>query len=56
MGVRRSRGQVVYRHGGSYADVRTMLVRVPERGFDLVILSLADRSTRWTALTDALLA
>jgi CubicO group peptidase (beta-lactamase class C family) len=56
MGVRRSRGQVAYRHGGSYADVRTMLVRVPESGFDLAILSLADRTERWTALTDALLA
>jgi hypothetical protein len=33
-----------------------MLVRVPERGFDLVILALADRSERWTALADALLA
>jgi hypothetical protein len=42
--------------GGSYADVRTMLVRVPERGLDLVILSLADRGERSTAPADALLA
>jgi CubicO group peptidase (beta-lactamase class C family) len=56
MGVRTSRGQTAYRHGGSYADVRTMLVRVPERGFDLVILSLADRTERRTRLADALLA
>jgi CubicO group peptidase (beta-lactamase class C family) len=56
MGVRRSRDQLVYRHGGGYADVRTMLIRVPERGFDLVILALADRSERRTALADALLA
>jgi len=56
MGVRASRGRTVYRHGGSYADVRTMLIRVPEEGFDLVILALADRTERWTALADDLIA
>jgi CubicO group peptidase (beta-lactamase class C family) len=55
MGVRAHTGHRVYRHGGGYADVRTMLVRVPERGLGLVILAPADRSERTAALTDALL-
>jgi CubicO group peptidase (beta-lactamase class C family) len=55
MGVRDVGGHVAYRHGGSYADVRTMLVRVPDAGLDLVVLALADRTERRTALTDRLL-
>jgi CubicO group peptidase (beta-lactamase class C family) len=55
MGVRRHGALTVYRHGGAYADVRTMLMRVPERDLDLAILSLADRSERRTVLADALL-
>jgi CubicO group peptidase (beta-lactamase class C family) len=55
MGVRDHGGHVTYRHGGSWADVRTMLVRVPEKGLDLVVLALADRTERRTALTDRLL-
>ena len=55
MGVRSFRGHRVYRHGGGYADVRTMLVRVPEKGLDLVVLSLSDRGERRTTLTDKLL-
>lgn len=56
MGVRRCHGHLAYRHGGAYADVRTMLVRVPGDGLDLVVLSLADRGERHTGLTDRLLA
>jgi len=56
MGVRSHRGHPAYRHGGSYVDVRTMLVRVPETGLDLVVLALADRGDRCAALTDRLLA
>jgi CubicO group peptidase (beta-lactamase class C family) len=55
MGVRSYGGHPAYRHGGAYADVRTMLVRVPERGLDLLVLALADRSDRRTGLTDRLL-
>lgn len=55
MGVRSHRGRPAYRHGGSYADVRTMLVRVPDLGLDLVVLALADRGDRWARLTDRLL-
>jgi len=56
MGVRSYGGHVAYRHGGAWADLRTMLVRVPGTGLDLVVLSLADRSERRTGLTDRLLA
>ncbi|MEV6491021.1 serine hydrolase domain-containing protein, partial [Actinoplanes sp. NPDC051633] len=55
MGVREHAGHRIYRHGGSYADVRTMLVRVPGTGFDLVVLAARDRSERRTDLTDRLL-
>jgi hypothetical protein len=55
MGVRTHTGHRVYRHGGGYAGVRTMLVRAPERGLGLVIVAPADRSERQAALTDALL-
>jgi hypothetical protein len=55
MGVREHAGRRVLRHGGSYADTRTMLLRVPEEGFDLVVLAPADRSERRTQLTDRLL-
>ena len=55
MGVRSLGGHVAYRHGGSWADVRTVLVRVPEKGLDLVVLALADRTERCTTLTDRLL-
>ena len=55
MGVRERDGHREYRHGGGYADLRAMLVRVPERGVDLVILALGDRSERRITLTDRLL-
>jgi CubicO group peptidase (beta-lactamase class C family) len=55
MGIRTRFGHRVYQHGGGWADVRTMLVRVPEKGLDLVILALADRSERSTVLTGKLL-
>jgi CubicO group peptidase (beta-lactamase class C family) len=55
MAVRRQQELTVCWHSGAYADVRTMLLRVPERGLDLVILALGDRSERRTALADALL-
>jgi CubicO group peptidase (beta-lactamase class C family) len=48
--------QSVYWHSGSHADVRTKLARVPERGFDLVILALADQTERSAPLTEALVA
>ncbi len=56
MGVRNYGGHAAYRHGGAYADVRTMLVRVPGKGLDLVVLAPADRTERRTELTDRLLA
>ena len=56
VGVRSHRGRPAYRHGGAYGDVRTMLVRVPETGPDLVVLALGDRTERLATLTDRLLA
>jgi CubicO group peptidase (beta-lactamase class C family) len=55
MGIRTRLGRRAYQHGGGFADVRTMLVRVPEEGLDLVVLALADRSERSPALTGKLL-
>ena len=55
MGVRTRLGYRMYQHGGGWADVRAALVRVPEKGLDLVILALADRSERRTTLTGKLL-
>jgi len=54
MGVREHGGRRLFRHGGSYADVRTALLRVPGEGFDLVILAAADRSERRTELANRL--
>jgi CubicO group peptidase (beta-lactamase class C family) len=55
MGVRKRNGRREYRHGGGYADLRAMLVRVPEQGLDLVVLAMGDRTERRIALTDRLL-
>lgn len=55
MGVRTRLGRRAYQHGGGWADVRTMLVRVPDEGLDLVVLALADRTERRTALISRLL-
>jgi CubicO group peptidase (beta-lactamase class C family) len=55
MGVRDRAGVREYRHGGGYADLRAMLVRVPERGLDLVVLALGDRTERRVELTDRVL-
>jgi CubicO group peptidase (beta-lactamase class C family) len=55
MGIRTRFGYRTYQHGGGFADLRAMLVRVPEKGLDLVVLALADRSERSTALTMTLL-
>jgi CubicO group peptidase (beta-lactamase class C family) len=54
-GVRTYAGHRAYLHGGAYADVRTVLVRVPEKGLDLVVLALGDHCPRRNTLTDALL-
>lgn len=54
MGVRDVGGSAGYQHGGSFSDVRLALVRVPEKGFDLVIVALADRTERSAVLRDRL--
>jgi CubicO group peptidase (beta-lactamase class C family) len=55
MGVRTHGELTVYRHGGGYAELRAMLVRVPDKGLDLVVLALGDRTERRVDLTDRLL-
>ena len=55
MGIRTRFGYRAYQHGGGYADLRAMLVRVPAKGLDLVVLALADRTERSIALTGRLL-
>lgn len=56
MGVRSRAGVLEYRHGGGYADLRAMLVRVPDLGVDLVMLALDDRTERRIDLTGRMLA
>jgi CubicO group peptidase (beta-lactamase class C family) len=55
MGVHEHRGHTFYRHGGAWAGVRSLLVRVPEQGVGVVVLALGDDTERRIALTDALL-
>jgi hypothetical protein len=55
IGVRRHAGSRVYRHGGAWADARSVLVRSPERRVDLVAIATGDRTERRVGLADALL-
>ncbi|GAB4051612.1 hypothetical protein GCM10028775_29020 [Catellatospora paridis] len=55
MGVRRRHGLTVYRHGGAWPGVRTLLARVPDRGLSVVVTALGDDTERTAALTDGLL-
>jgi CubicO group peptidase (beta-lactamase class C family) len=55
LGVRQRAGSPVYRHGGAWADARSVLVRSPERHLDLVVVATGDRTERRVALSDALL-
>jgi CubicO group peptidase (beta-lactamase class C family) len=55
MGVHEHAGHPIYRHGGAWAAVRSLLVRVPDRGLGVVIFALADDTERRIALADALL-
>lgn len=55
MGVRQRHGLTVYRHGGAWPGVRTLLARVPDRGLSVVVVALDDDTDRTAALTDGLL-
>jgi CubicO group peptidase (beta-lactamase class C family) len=55
MGVHEHAGHTIYRHGGAWAGVRSLLIRIPDRGLGIVIFALADDTERRTALADALL-
>lgn len=55
MGVRQRHGLTVYRHGGGWPGVRTLLARVPDRGLSVVVIALDDDTDRTALLTDSLL-
>ncbi|WP_186315968.1 serine hydrolase domain-containing protein [Catellatospora sichuanensis] len=55
VGVRRRHGLAVYRHGGAWPGLRTLLARVPDRGIGVVVTALGDDTERTAMLTDGLL-
>jgi CubicO group peptidase (beta-lactamase class C family) len=55
MGVHEHSGYEVYRHGGAWAGLRALLIRVPDRGIGIVTLALDDDTERRIPLTDDLL-
>jgi CubicO group peptidase (beta-lactamase class C family) len=55
MGVHEHRGHTFYRHGGAWAGVRSLLVRVPDGGLGIVVLAIDDDTERRIVLADALL-
>jgi CubicO group peptidase (beta-lactamase class C family) len=55
LGVRSHGGYRVYRHGGGWPGLRTLLARVPDLDQSLVIIALADDSERRTDLADSML-
>jgi CubicO group peptidase (beta-lactamase class C family) len=55
MGVHEHAEHVIYRHGGAWASVGSLLIRVPDRGLGIVIFAEGDETERRIALADALL-
>lgn len=55
VGVRSRGGWRMYRHGGGWSGVRSLLVQVPQAGLDCVVIALDDDSERRVALMDAVL-
>jgi CubicO group peptidase (beta-lactamase class C family) len=55
MGVRQRHGLTVYRHGGGWPGVRTVLARVPDRGLSVLVVALDDETERAASLADSLL-
>lgn len=54
-GVRTRSGRRLYRHGGAWAGLRTMLVRAPSEDLSVVVVATADPTDRIVPLTNALL-
>jgi CubicO group peptidase (beta-lactamase class C family) len=55
LGVRARADHPVYRHGGAYANLRTLLTRVPGLGLSLLTIATADETERRGPLNAALL-
>jgi CubicO group peptidase (beta-lactamase class C family) len=55
MGVRSHHGYRVYRHGGGWPGLRTLLARIPDLNQSLVIIALADDSERRVELAAGML-
>ena len=55
MGVHEHAGHVFYRHGGAWDGVRSLLIRVPDRGLGIVVLAVGDVTERRLELADILL-
>jgi CubicO group peptidase (beta-lactamase class C family) len=55
MGVHEHDGHTVYRHGGAWGGVRSLLVRVPDRSLGIVLFAIGDDTERRIALADAVL-
>ncbi|MEW1843269.1 serine hydrolase domain-containing protein [Nonomuraea angiospora] len=55
IGIRSHAGHRVYRHGGGWPGLRAMQARLPNLGWSIVFLAIADDTERRTALLDLLL-
>lgn len=55
LGVRRRHGYLLYRHGGSWPGLRTLLARVPDRGLAVLVTAPGDDTDRTADLMDRLL-
>ncbi|WP_431906687.1 serine hydrolase domain-containing protein [Nonomuraea jabiensis] len=55
IGVRSHAGHRVYRHGGGWPGLRAMQARLPDLGWSIVFVAIADDSERRTVLLDLLL-
>ena len=55
LGVRSHAGHPIYRHGGGWPGLQAQLIRIPDLRSSLVILTLADDTTRPADLAGALL-
>ncbi|HET9516652.1 MAG TPA: serine hydrolase domain-containing protein [Actinoplanes sp.] len=53
MGVHDYKGHRIYRHGGAWGPLKTLLVRMPDRGLGIVVFAERDDTDRRLALADA---
>ncbi|MEU6783323.1 serine hydrolase domain-containing protein [Nonomuraea angiospora] len=55
IGIRSHAGHRVYRHGGGWPGLRAMQARLPDLGWSIAFLAIADDTERRTVLLDLLL-